>query len=82
MDAFERLRDDYNRQMAQVVFGYSEEGGFLGLGSEQAYTTRAMTAEMKNFLDHELLEDKIPDTFDAVAGFQELLNQAGVTLAP
>ncbi|OPY82841.1 MAG: hypothetical protein A4E65_00748 [Syntrophorhabdus sp. PtaU1.Bin153] len=81
MNAFERLRDDYNQQMAQIVFGYSEEGGFLGLGSEQACTTRAMTAEMKNFLDHELLEDKIPDTFGAVAGFQELLNQAGITLA-
>lgn len=81
MNAFERLRDDYNRQMTQVVFGYSEEGGFLGLGSEQAETTRAMSGDMKDFLDHELLEDKTPDTFDAVAGFQTILNQAGITLA-
>jgi len=75
MNAFERLRDDYNQQMAQVVFGYSEEGGFLGIGA------RAMSGDMKDFLDHELLEDKIPDTFDAVAGFQTILNQAGITLA-
>ncbi len=80
-NSFARLRDDYNRQMAEVVFGYSEEGGFLGIGSEEAMTTRAMTYEMKAFLDHELLEDKIPDRFEAVAGFQQLLNQAGVTLS-
>ncbi|OPX99377.1 MAG: hypothetical protein A4E58_00321 [Syntrophorhabdus sp. PtaB.Bin006] len=40
-----------------------------------------MSGDMKDFLDHELLEDKIPDTFDAVAGFQTILNQAGITLA-
>ena len=78
---FGRLRDDYNRQMAEVVFGYSEEGGFLGIGSEQVETTRPMTGGMKTFLDHELLEDKIPDRFEAVAGFQQLLNLAGVALS-
>jgi len=70
-----KLRDDYNKKMAEVVFGYSDEGGFLGIGSEQAYTTRAMSGEMKAFLDHELLEDKIPDRFEAVAGFQQLLGK-------
>lgn len=80
MNSFARLRNDYNRQMAAVVFGYSEEGGFLGIGSEQVETTRAMTNQMKIFLDHELLEDKIPDRFEAIAGFQQLLNRAGVTL--
>jgi hypothetical protein len=76
MNSFERVREDYNRQMSQIVFGYSEEGGFLGVGSRQATTTRAMTGQMKTFLDHELLEDKIPDRFEAVAGFQQLLRQA------
>lgn len=80
INKFAQLRDSYNRLMAEVVFGYSYEGGFLGIGSEQAYTTRAMSDEMKTFLDHELLEDRIPDRFEAVAGFQLLL-LAGVTLS-
>lgn len=65
MNSFARLRDEYNREMAKVVFGYSEGGGFLGIGSEQTYTTRSMTREMKTFLDDELLENKILDQFEA-----------------
>jgi hypothetical protein len=72
-----RLQADYNRRMGEVVFGYSEEGGFLGIGSEQVETTRAMSRRMKAFLDRELLEGRIPDRFGAVAGFQQLLAQAG-----
>jgi len=81
MNIFAKHRDRYNSLMAKVVFGYSYEGGFLGIGSEPAYTTRAMSDEMKTFLDHELLEDRIPDQFEAVAGFQLLLILAGVTLS-
>jgi hypothetical protein len=81
MNTFTRLRDDYDRRMAEVVFGYSEEGGFLGIGSGQAMTTRAMTGEMKAFLDHELLENKIPDRFESVNAFQEMRQRAGITLS-
>ena len=79
-DLFGNLRDQYNNQMALRTFGYSDEGGLLGLGSEQAYTTRTLSPQMKAFLDHELLEDRIPDRFESVAGFQELLRSAGVSL--
>jgi hypothetical protein len=72
-----QLQADYNRRMGEVVFGYSEEGGFLGIGSEQVETTRAMSRRMKTFLDRDLLEGRIPDRFGAVAGFQQLLAQAG-----
>lgn len=78
---FERVRNDYNRAMAEVVFGYSMEGGFLGIGSEQAETSLPMTREMKVFLDRELLEGRIPDRFEQVAGFQRMLRDARIQLA-
>lgn len=76
------VRDDYNRRMADVVFGYSEEGGFLGIGSKQMETTRPMNTDMKAFLDHEILEDKIPDRFEQVNGFQQMLSKARMQLNP
>jgi hypothetical protein len=70
-----RLHSDYNAGMAARVFGYSDEGGFLGFGAEQMETTRPLTGEMKAFLDQELLEGKIPDNFDDVPTFQKLAAQ-------
>jgi hypothetical protein len=78
---FERIRNDYDRAMREVVFGYSEEGGFLGIGAEQAETTRPVSRDMKAFLDREILEGKIPDRFDQVTGFRRLLGEAGVQLS-
>jgi predicted transcriptional regulator len=77
---FERIRKEYNSAMAEMQFGYSEEGGFLGFGKHQVETSRSITPEMKQFLDRELLEDKIPDQFDAVVGFQKLLADAQIVL--
>jgi hypothetical protein len=67
------FREEYDKSMAERTFGYSYEGGWLGFGEEQDLTTRPMTDDIKAFIDHDLLEDKIPDHFDQVAVFSEML---------
>ena len=69
-----QIRRDYDAAMAERVFGYEYEGGFLGIGDEQVETTRPMTTEMKTFLDRELLENKIPERFDAVPFFATMIS--------
>jgi len=76
------LRSQYDRAMAQRVFGYSQEGGFLGIGAHQIETTRPLSAQMKEFLDHELLEDKIHEHFDDEPGFSKIIASASAPSAP
>jgi hypothetical protein len=53
-----KVRDKYNNVMKQPIFGYSEKG------SHQVNTTRPLSQQMKQFIDTQILEDKIPDDFD------------------
>jgi hypothetical protein len=68
-----RLRAEYNRGMAERVFGYSMEGGILGIGGEQKETSMPMASEVVTFLDRELLEGRIPHTFDEVQTFHQII---------
>src|SRR5436189_6302746 len=67
-----KQRLDYNAAMRQRVFGYEEKSA---ISSEQIETIRPISDALKTFLDHELLEDKIPDDFDAVAKFRLLISE-------
>lgn len=75
----DRTRNNYNNRMAERTFGYQETGGFLGFGTSQTETTRQMSQQLKDFLDNHLLEGKIPDNFDEVVGFWQLIEQATIT---
>lgn len=63
-DTLNRLRSEYENRTAERIFGYDEKGG----------TDRPMSEEIKQFLDGEILENKIPDKFDDVPAFKQLLN--------
>lgn len=54
------IKNLYNEAMARRVFGYSNESGFFA----EDHTQRPISAELKAFLDREILETKIPDNFD------------------
>jgi hypothetical protein len=60
----------YDDSMAERVYGYQEKSI---VNSDQIATTKPISEAMKNFLDHEFLEDKIPDHFQSVARFRDLL---------
>ena len=64
----------YDKTMAERVLGYSMEGGMFS--KEQVSTKRPIAEEARAFLDHELLEGKIPDHFDEVASFKRLIANA------
>jgi hypothetical protein len=66
----------YNKTMAQRVFGYSTEGGFFS--KKQVSTKRPIAEDARAFLDHELLEGKIPDSFDQVVAFKRLVANASL----
>jgi hypothetical protein len=59
----------YDQEMAETVFGYSAEGGFLGIGASHRYTSRPSPLALRRFLDQTLLEGKIPAQFSQVAAF-------------
>ena len=65
-DNIERLAtaipNNYDMEMAERTFGYDQ--GFLGL-SRQIYTTRRISDSIKEFCDREILESRIPDTFQS-----------------
>jgi hypothetical protein len=60
-----KTRDTYNKDMKDLIFGY--EGS-----SPQVETTRPISAAMKQFIDTQILEGKIPDSFDRVNKFSQL----------
>jgi hypothetical protein len=72
----DQQRKEYDANIARRTFGYSEEGF---LTKKQTNTTEPMTLAMKTFLDHELLEDKIPERFDDVVAFQDIIKRARST---
>ena len=74
----EKIKQDYNKAMAEKVHGYSSEGGHVWglIGGTQKETARPLSPEMIVFLNHELLEDKIPDQFDSVESFRRMINEA------
>lgn len=61
-----KVRDRYNDVMKQRVFGYNGEA------PNQVDTTRPLSQQMKQFIDTQILEDKIPDDFDKVNNFSQL----------
>ncbi len=68
-------RNNYNTAMARTTFGYQPVGWGLGPWKEQADTERPMPQEMKTYLDEMVLEGKIPDEFDKVELFQQILQE-------
>jgi hypothetical protein len=72
----EDAKKQYNEKMSRQIFGYQETGGFFGFGTSQTETTRALPDSLRIFLDTRLLEGKIPNEFEQVSGFQELVRQA------
>lgn len=71
----------YNKHMAERIFGYVEQPALAKgeiFGSSQIETTKKISDELKNFLDQELLEGKIPDDFDQVPGFRKLIIGLGM----
>jgi hypothetical protein len=62
--SLEKVRAEYDAEMSRRVFGYEDEGGFLGFGSEQAYTTRPIRNDLRAYLDTAVLEGRIPDRFE------------------
>ncbi|MEP6730878.1 MAG: DUF4157 domain-containing protein [bacterium] len=78
----DKLRKEYNATMAQRVHGtYAARVGW-SLSQTEIATTQPMSVDMKAFLDHQLLEDKIPDLFDDVAGFKKLIDEYNAYKAP
>ncbi|CAN92241.1 hypothetical protein sce2082 [Sorangium cellulosum So ce56] len=67
-----RCRKEYDSAMTERIFGYSYEGIWAQLSNDQTSTTRAISEEMKTFMDQELLEGKIPDSFASVSHFVSL----------
>jgi hypothetical protein len=79
LELLEELRGEYDQQMALDVFGYSDEGGhpcLFGVGARETATTRAMTGEMKDFLDTHVLEGGIPHRFEERVDYQLLVREA------
>jgi Domain of unknown function (DUF4157) len=78
-DKLSLIKDRYNYSMSgPYVEGYSTEGHWYTLSRHQASTLRPISNEMKVFLDEQVLEGKIPDQFDQVAVFMDLLNAYAV----
>lgn len=59
----------YEAAQSETVFGYSPEGGVLGIGADQVETERPASEELRAFLDCVLLEGKVPSSFAAVPAF-------------
>ncbi len=59
----------YEAAQSETVFGYSPEGGLLGIGAAQVETERPAPDELRAFLDCVLLEGKVPSGFAAVPAF-------------
>lgn len=66
-DMVQDLRDTYDRKAAERVFGYEPDWW----GSQLA-TTRPMSEDMVDFLEEQVLEGRLPRTFDAEPKFTEL----------
>ncbi len=77
-DRLSSVREQYDKAMAKRVAGYSTEGHWYSMSRHQAATLRPLSDEMKVFLDTQVLEGKIPDQFDAVAAFANLLDAYAV----
>jgi hypothetical protein len=69
-----KARRDYDKAMASDVFGYSYTLQLaLPPTREQTETTRPVSAEFKRFMDERILEGKIPDRFEDVTLFAEMI---------
>ena len=66
-----KTKREYNDAMKARVYGYEEKAWY---SSDQVETLKPITESMKNFLDHQILEDKIPDSFSAVTRFDQMLS--------
>jgi hypothetical protein len=77
-----RDRRQRGRSTPARVFGYSDEGDTLGIGTQHPETTRAMQPELKRWLDEHALEGKIPDRFGEGAGFRRMSREAGISYRP
>jgi hypothetical protein len=60
---------NYTAETRNRQFGYEERV----LSGGKIFTTRPISDELREFCNHQLLEDKMPDEFDRVPGFQQLL---------
>lgn len=61
-----KARTDYNKAMAQLAFGYQN------IGDKQVRTTTKIPAFLSRFCDDALLENKIPDNFNATVKLRNM----------
>jgi hypothetical protein len=66
--AIATIRGMYVHEAKKRLFGYEER-----FSNPELETTKPISDDLRNFCDHELLEDKIPDDFDSVPAYQQLL---------
>jgi hypothetical protein len=66
------IRQDYDRELAQLSFGYEPRSISGSKGIQQLYVNKPIFPELKRYLDQVLLESKIPDQFDQVLYFTSL----------
>jgi hypothetical protein len=68
LDGVEQRREQYDHDMSRRVFGYETVDG------HQVETTKAISPELKAFLDERILEGKMPDHFNDVVAFQNIVD--------
>jgi len=73
MDTARKARADYNSEMQERVFGYEVQDG------EQIRATAPIPSFLKDYLDKNILEGKIPDNFDKAEPLRRQLDN--ITLA-
>ena len=65
------VQDQYDKAMAERIGGYSTKGHFWN--KKQDPIKFPISDEMKTFLDSNLLENKIPDSYNSVPIFKAIL---------
>jgi hypothetical protein len=69
------VRDTYNRAMQQSQFGTVVQRSFSDPLGTEVSNTREISNQMRAFIDHYILEDRIPSNFDSVPTFREMLRR-------
>ena len=72
-EKLEKIRKQYDEDMADLVHGYGKSLPVIGNDSQ---TAKSLSQELKGFIDREILEGKIPDKFDDVKEFQRIIPES------
>jgi hypothetical protein len=68
LDRVEKTRQRYDSDISERVFGYEPQDG------RESETTKAISPELKAYLDARVLEGEMPDHFDEVPAFQRIVD--------